>query len=275
MIAPTLIGTEKQVKWANDIRHTYQQRYPDASLPEHSSAKFWIDNQNLSLDELHRMAATQVYSPCTKTYPQYMRADIEPLLRNMNNFAVFDTETSGLPKHKKAEIVELSIVAVKTGEVLFNSLFHPHDIDYYLQSEARQMHAFTEEAYTNAPTFPEKWEEIRRILDRYHLIAYNADFDANMLIRTAHLWGLSVPRLKITCAMETFQAFMTTESMGRANYKLSVACELLDINQETFGTPHTALADALATRELLLRMRQSLDDEQFERSLTIEEEVPA
>lgn len=262
-----MIGSEKQITWARNIQEGWRQRFPDEQLPEHPMAQFWIETRHYSLEELHQAALTEIYSPCTKTYPKLMRDDIAHLLHHMDTFAVFDTETSGLltgaKKVKNPEIVEMSIVAVATGEVLFDSLFKPKDMNTYLQSEARKMHAWPEEAYHYAPSFPEMWKEIIAIISRYHLVAYNTDFDVPILRHTAHLWGLSMPRIKCTCAMETFQAFMTTEDEGWTSYKLCEACEIAGIKQENYGTPHTALADALVTRELLLRMQRCIRGDLF------------
>lgn len=263
MIAPPtkMTGSDKQVEWAQKIKGEIQLRYPGEPLPDVSYAKFWIDNRDATPTQLCKRASTEVHSPFTATYPRITRSDVEPLLRNMHNFAVVDTETSGLPSKANAEIVEMTIVAVTSDEVLFNSLFKPHDMEDYLKSEARKMHAFPEEDYLKAPTFPEEWETIQLLLSHYHLVSYNAEFDFPMLRRTAQIWGLPAPHIKATCAMKMFHAFMNTEtaSWQKEKTKLSEAREVMGVDQEKFGAPHTALADTLALRELLLRMRDTVE----------------
>lgn len=263
MITPPtrFIGTDKQIEWAQKIKLELQARYPGYDLPSTPYSQFWIENRNSTPDDLKHKASTDIRSPFTSTYPKTTRADVTPLLVNMHNWAVFDTETSGLPTGRKKidnpEIVEMSIVAVASGEVLFNSLFKPHDTETYFNSEARQMHAHAEDDYLNAPTFADQWDTIKLIIEHFHLVAYNADFDFPMLRRTAHLWEIPTPRIKGTCAMKMFHAFMTTDvSDGKEFTKLSDACQIMGIDQERFGTAHTALADTLALRELLMVMTE-------------------
>ena len=243
----SMIGSEKQVRWAESIKAQFAARFPGVPLPQNAYAQFWIDARDYPLDRLLE-EATKISSPFTVTYPRYSRADVAPLLRNMGSFAVLDTETTGLTK--EAEIVELAVVTI-SGEKLFHSLLLPHDLPAYLKSKARAMHSFSEEAIGAAPTLPEKWEEIAAIFSLYHPCAYNAAFDFPMIRRSAVAWGIAAPALSGTCTMKMFQAFMSSDDP----YKLSEACAIMGVEQGIYGVAHTALADALATAALLRAMR--------------------
>lgn len=251
----TLIGTPAQVKWAKSIRQALHEQYPDIiGRCESVYAQWWIDARGLSLAELIA-ASNQIKSPFTAKFPRYSRADVTPLLKSMGCFAVLDTETTGLTKTD--EIVELSIVALRTGEILFNSVLKPRDMERYLKSKARAMHSIGEDALSSAPTFYEKWEEINAILTMYHPLSYNWAFDGIMLKRSAIAWGIQSPELYGTCVMKMFAAFMETDD----SFKLSEALTLMGIDQGSYGIAHTSLADTLATCELLRRMRDSIESE--------------
>lgn len=246
----TLIGTEKQVRWAHGIRQQLQERYPGIQLPDSPYAEWWIEVRNLPIEQI--VGSQVIRSPFTSQFPRYTRSDVEPLLRNMGTFVVLDTETSGITKD--CEIVELAIVALQSGDILFNSLLQPHDLPAYLTSKAREIHTIPEGAIRKAPTLWEKWDEISSILARYHPVAYNAAFDFPMIRRSAARWRLPTPEIVGTCAMKLFSAYMGSDDY----YKLSEACTLMGIDQGSFGVAHTALADTLATCELLRRMQDMM-----------------
>jgi DNA polymerase III epsilon subunit-like protein len=248
-----LVGTPKQIVWAEKIRQELIEMYPDSVLPDNRYAEWWISNRSCNIKELF-IASTKIQSPFTSQFPRFTRADVEPLLRTMGNFAVLDTETSGITK--TSEVVELSIVRLSTGDVLLNTLLCPKDIDAYATSKARGMHSFSLEEVQNAPTLPSVWHEIKDLLTRFHPCAYNWEFDGKMLRRSAMRWGLDVPSLSGTCAMKVFQAFMGSDDY----YKLSEACAVLNVDQASFGVAHGSLPDTLATCELLRRMRSSIEE---------------
>src|SRR5690349_6274777 len=79
MIAPALVGTDKQIKWAAQIIEQKQQlaRGEGITLPDIPDVRFWIDNRNAALDTLLKNAAryqsnpNKVSTPFTSRYPRY------------------------------------------------------------------------------------------------------------------------------------------------------------------------------------------------------------
>ena len=58
---PALSGSEKQVSWATKIRNNFLYNISDQEtkrslVAKHLSSKFWIDNRNLTPDEMSALA---------------------------------------------------------------------------------------------------------------------------------------------------------------------------------------------------------------------------
>lgn len=58
---PHLSGSEKQISWATKIRNEHLSKISDIDtkkrlIAKHLTAKFWIDNRNLSPDEMSALA---------------------------------------------------------------------------------------------------------------------------------------------------------------------------------------------------------------------------
>lgn len=58
---PNLSGSEKQISWATKIRNEHLSKISDIEtkkrlIAKHLTAKFWIDNRNLSPDEMSALA---------------------------------------------------------------------------------------------------------------------------------------------------------------------------------------------------------------------------
>lgn len=260
-ILPTLHGSAKQREWAEKIVAYFQavaNMTYDSSLPRVTSASWWIDHRDDTLDQI-RLEATvytpKLSTPFTSQYPRYTRHDALAALSQLNNTLILDTETSGLLKSKRSEIVELSLVHLQTQEVLFNSLVKPFYFDCYgdkASEAAIAIHKITREELELAPTLQDLWPTLEPLLTSHQLVSYNAAFDFPMISKSARLWGIHSLPLSGTCVMKIFSAYKNTDEW----YKLSEACHIMGIDQELFGDAHRSMADTLATVELLRSMRE-------------------
>jgi DNA polymerase-3 subunit epsilon len=91
------------------------------------------------------------------------------------NPVYLDTETTGLDSND--EIIEIAIVDTN-GEVIYESFFRPTKI---IPVSATNIHHITNEMVQNAPTWADKWPEIRDILVNHAIGMYNAEFDLRMI----------------------------------------------------------------------------------------------
>lgn len=152
-------------------------------------------------------------------------------------FIILDTETTGL---YDGEIIELSIID-REGNVLFDSLFKPK---FPIPDEVIEIHGITNEMVADAPTWIEKWSEVKNLIENNKTIIYNAKFDLSMITNTSRIWGIERDledeiKINASCAMEAYKDYIASERW----VKLSVASGEY--------TSHRALDDCYSVLKLL------------------------
>lgn len=169
-----------------------------------------------------------------------------------------DTETSG---------VDMASVAVQIGgvnlrdDILMDTLIHLDGSE--MSEKAQETHGISIDHLSHAPLFTEIWDELKGILESSDLIAFNMPFDARLLTQTANKYGLAMPMMRTHCLMMQFSLFygeVVSPPMKPETYKiksLEDACEHFGI--VNIGA-HDALADARATRAVLLAMAALYED---------------
>jgi len=160
---------------------------------------------------------------------------------------ILDTETTGLGDD--AEIVEICLIA-NCGFIMLNTLIKPTKP---IPPEATAIHGITDEMVAHAPTWRDVHGAVAALFFEQGFVAYNASFDARMIVQSARLNGLGDDGLcsfieeYSHCAMLAYAEYYGQES-GRGGYKwqkLAAAAEQQGITIE--GVPHRALSDCLTT----------------------------
>lgn len=254
-----LIGSPKQQNWARRIINELQEQ-TDKPLPDVRDSEFWITHRNSSIEDifLDAMALSLdlniVSTAFTTRYSRYGRSDAMQAIDALDQAVALDCETSGLQSNKKSEVIELAIVELKSGTVLFDSLLKPFHFESYGSEETRkaqEVHNISREELEKAPTLPDVWPLLCSILVSHQLIAFNDAYDVPMIRRSVFKWGIQPPRLYSTCAMKIFSAYLEQDEY----FSLEYACNYMAIDRTQFGSSHRARADVLATIKLLKRMR--------------------
>jgi len=250
-----LIGSQRQQSWARSIISKLQGQ-TDKPLPDVRDAEFWITHRNSPVEDIFIDAMALVLdlnivsTAFTTRYSRYGRSDAMQAIDALDQAVALDCETNGTGKD--SELIELAIVRVQTGEVLFDSLIQPTDLTIKSE-EAQAAHQIPRAQLEKAPTLPDVWPLLVSILVSHPLVAYNDKFDVPMIRRSALKWGIHPPRLYSTCAMKLFSAYQESDDW----YSLDEACNLMNIDRTPFGDVHRALADTLATVALIEAMRLS------------------
>ena len=169
-----------------------------------------------------------------------------------------DTETTGLDMTDVA--VQIGIMDLR-GNVLMNTLVYPDGTE--MSQGAFETHGLGPDKLDSAPMFTSIWVELRAILEESDLLAYNMPFDSRILAQTAHKYGLTMPSMRTHCVMQQHAMFigevisqpMKTEAYK--THKLIKVCEELNID---YADAHDALADARATRDVLIAMAALYED---------------
>ena len=131
---------------------------------------------------------------------------------------VFDTETTGIPKHPNARdsnqprIIEFGAILVdEAGEVLdeINLLMNPGEA---LEEKITQITGLTDEDLAGQPTFIEQAPKLRPFFERADaIIAHNLPFDTTMveleLERNGLAEGWPWPSIKICTVQEHAEAW--------------------------------------------------------------------
>jgi len=153
----------------------------------------------------------------------------------MKNFISFDLETTGTLSHID-EIVEIGAIYFEGGQAKdrFQSLI---SIDKPIPPAASRVNGITDEMLEAQPKIEEILPDFANFCDDRLIVAHNASFDFQFLLRAIQEHRTPAPRGFVldTCqlARKTFPRLF--------NYKLSTLCEYLKIKGNGF---HRAEADA-------------------------------
>lgn len=165
---------------------------------------------------------------------------------------ILDTETTGLDWGD--EIVELSIIELRSGKVLFNTLVKPM---FTIPPEATAIHGISNEMVESSPEFEDILLDIAGLLSGRVVVAYNVAFDKKMLCSSASIFDSEPPFINcdFQCAMLAYAEYKGDWNHGHGDFKwhsLTNAAKQQGITLE--GTAHRALYDCQLTRELILKM---------------------
>ncbi|MFC3932795.1 bifunctional DnaQ family exonuclease/ATP-dependent helicase [Streptococcus dentapri] len=162
-------------------------------------------------------------------------------------YAVVDLEATSASA--TAQIIQVGIVIIEQGKIVqtYETDVNPHES---LTKHITDLTGITDEQLSKAPDFSEVASPIFELIKDCIFVAHNVKFDANLLAEHLFFNGyeLRTPRVD---TVELSQVFYPT--MER--YRLSDLSLNLKLNLEH---AHTAIADAYATAELLLKLREKI-----------------
>lgn len=168
-------------------------------------------------------------------------------------FSVFDTETTGLLPHKD-DIVQLGAVRVLNGRIIegevINQLVDP---GRPIPPASTKVHKVSDAMVRGQP-------DIRVVARRFHdfsrdavIVAHNAPFDMAFLHRQAKETGVTWDHPILDTVLLSAVLFGASET-----HTLDALCDRLNVTIPT-ELRHTALGDAKATAEVLVKMLPMLD----------------
>ncbi|WP_292294469.1 3'-5' exonuclease [Marivita sp.] len=168
-------------------------------------------------------------------------------------FSVFDTETTGLLPHKD-DVVQLGAVRVLNGRIIegerINQLVDP---GRPIPPASTKVHKVTDSMVRGQP-------DIRTVAKRFHdfsrdavIVAHNAPFDMAFLHRQAKATGVTWDHPILDTVLLSAVLFGASE-----RHTLDALCERLNV-AIPMELRHTALGDAQATAEVLVKMLPMLE----------------
>lgn len=161
-------------------------------------------------------------------------------------FAVIDVETSGLSV-RRDQLLQVAVVVVDArGTVLdtFSSLVRPrHGV--FSRVGPRHLHGISRWSLRHAPRPEQVLPRVAQLLQGCVVTGHNVAFDVAFLQQTAKRAGVEVPIGPTLCTLRLSRR-LDTERQQR--HRLSDLCARYGIPH---SKPHDALADALATAQVL------------------------
>lgn len=180
---------------------------------------------------------------------------------NSQKYAVVDLEATGA--HAMAEIIQVGIVIIENNKIVktYQTDVNPHEP---LTEHIINLTGITDEQLAKAPDFSQVAQKIYNMISDCVFVAHNVKFDANLLAEKLFLEGYEL-RTPLVDTVELSQVFYPTLE----KYTLG---HLADVLQLDLTDAHTAISDAYATAQLLLKLKEkmaSMPKELLERLLPL------
>ena len=169
------------------------------------------------------------------------------MTRQKRKYAIVDLEATSAGSN--AKIIQVGIVIIEDGRITqsYETDVNPHE---RLDEHIKQLTGLTDGRLRKAPEFAQVAKEIFELIEDAVFVAHNVKFDANLLAEALFWEGfeLTTPRID---TVELSQIFYPTLE----RYNLGALAAELEIE---LHHAHSALADAMATAQLLLKLREKI-----------------
>ena len=210
----------------------------------------------LTIDAAHARIAPDAARPLTYDFDLLDRtlpARLEDAPLRALTYTVFDTETTGLLPHKD-EIVQIGAVRVVNGRIVegerIDQLVDP---GRPIPPASTKVHHVTDAMVRGKPPIAEAGRRFHAFARDSVIVAHNAPFDMAFLHRHKAAMGVDWDHPILDTVLLSAVLFGASQT-----HTLDALCDRLSV---TIPAPlrHTALGDAVATAEVLVRMLPMLE----------------
>ena len=171
---------------------------------------------------------------------------------SMNEYVVFDIETTGLNK-KYDRLIEIGACLIKEGKIVqeFSTFVNP---ECRLSPKTTELTGITDEMLLDAPKEPEAIQQFLDFAGDHVLCAHNATFDISVMRHAAKRYG-----------MKLNHPFLDTLPLSRmllpqlTRHRLDVLTKHFSVKLEQH---HRAVHDAIATTHVLFKLLE-LAEQQY------------
>ena len=163
------------------------------------------------------------------------------------DFIAFDVETAN---NKNDSICSLGVTLVKGTAVIF-SRGHLINPETSFSPMNTKVHGIKASDVENAPTFPEIWEQYKKLFAHYPVVAHGAAFDRSVLEKTAARYGIGLPAI-----LYYDTGAIAKENISLPDYQLPTLAAHFGV---ILDNHHDAAADSMAAAEVMVRMAANED----------------
>lgn len=172
---------------------------------------------------------------------------LSTMTRQIRKYAIVDLEATSAGSN--AKIIQVGIVIVENGEITqsYETDVNPHE---RLDEHIKQLTGLTDARLRKAPEFAQVAKEIFELINDAVFVAHNVRFDANLLAEALFWEGfeLTTPRIDTVELSQIFYPTFERYNLGALAFELGIELH----------HAHSALADATATAQLLLKLREKI-----------------
>ncbi len=157
------------------------------------------------------------------------------------SFIAFDVETATAQRNS---ICQLGYAIIEKDSIVEKNAFlvQPPNNEYTVFNSC--LHGISALDTKNEPTFPTIWAKIKDLFTTNILVAHNAEFDLDVLVKTLSYYKLKIPKFKYEC------------TYAMTYLKLKALCESLRIKMEKH---HDALSDAVACAQAFILLNKGVE----------------
>lgn len=173
----------------------------------------------------------------------------------IDEYVVFDLETTGFSPWGGDEIIEIGAVKIFGDEIdeknTFHTLVNPRRP---IGEEASKINGITDDMVAAAPFFDEVFPKFLDFIGSAYLVAQNAKFDMSFI--TKHMMQKQIRReMEVYDTMIFSRRYFPEEN----RHNLDVICNRLGICYEA-SDRHRSMTDVLLTARAFLVMKEKLGD---------------
>lgn len=172
-------------------------------------------------------------------------------------FVVFDTETTGLSVETDS-IVQIGAVRILNGRIVEGEIVETYvNPGCPIPPASTRVHQVTDDDVTSAPDIVRAGQDLHHFARDAVLVAHNAPFDIGLLRKSQSQMGVLWNHPVLDTVLLSAVIFGTTET-----HTLDALCDRLSVTIPPH-LRHTALGDALATAQALVKLIPILEGQGF------------
>jgi len=173
----------------------------------------------------------------------------------LDEYVVFDLETTGLSPWGGDEIIEIGAMKIFGNEIdeenIFHTLVNPKRM---IGEDATRIHGITNEMVSSAPTIDEVFPKFLDYVGPAWLVAQNAKFDMSFVMKY-------LVQFKMSKQLEVYDTMIFSRRAfpSENRHNLDIICQRLglEVNQ---ADRHRSMADVSLTAKAFLMLRDKLGE---------------